>query len=208
MINLRGSHVTLLNLVKIDKVVSEIGYEDPEYKITRLFHEVKDIIVKNSCSQGKDIQVFVILPWTKNKEKKLIAKDSDLYWVFEEFFVHSLPVIEFEVNNGLGYEFQSCKENAGTILGHKSIEEEGSDYVGTSDNDEIDDTDESVVASDVEKSENSVNAVVTTGSGEFRDVVRMGILRGTHLMERMGFHNCMDSLLIMSGNQIPMVLLV
>ncbi|KAJ4705108.1 hypothetical protein OWV82_021931 [Melia azedarach] len=184
-----------LILVKIDKVALEIGYSDPEeYKITRLFHEVKDIIVKNRCGQRKDIQVFVILPWTENKEKKLIAKDSDLYWVFEEFFIHSLPVIEFEVNNGLGFEFQSCKENVGTSLGHKSIEEEGSVYVATSDNDEIDDTDESVVASDVEKSENPVNAVVVQVMEGLRDVVRMGILRGTHLMKRIDFHNCMDSL--------------
>ena len=60
-------------------------------------------MVKHGHSEMDLIEIFVVLPWTTSRQRKLISNDSELYWVFEEFFlINSCPVIEFEVHTGSG----------------------------------------------------------------------------------------------------------
>lgn len=87
-----------LILVKFNGVVYQIGHRDAEeYRTDRLFREVKDVIIKQGYNNEDRTELSVVLPWTENKEKRFIFKDSELYSVFEEFFVNNYPAIEFEV---------------------------------------------------------------------------------------------------------------
>lgn len=104
-------------LVKINGAVYEIGYRDlEEYKIIRLFHEILEVMVKYGHNEMDLIEIFVVLPWTTSRQRKLISNDSELYSVFEEFFTNSCHVIEFEVHTGLGG--QSCHESV--VLGSEN----------------------------------------------------------------------------------------
>ena len=58
-------------------------------------------MVKHGHSEMDLIEIFVVLPWTTSRQRKLISKDSELYWVFEEFFL-SIVVLSLSLRCTLG----------------------------------------------------------------------------------------------------------
>ncbi|KAK9195608.1 hypothetical protein WN943_003732 [Citrus x changshan-huyou] len=102
-------------------------------------------MVKYGHNEMDLIEIFVVLPWTKSRQRKLISNDGELYSVFEEFFTNSCLVIEFEVHTGLGG--QSCHEsvvigsenpvNIGVSMGSDKFEKlSEDDFIGGHSSDE------------------------------------------------------------------------
>jgi len=58
-------------------------------------------MVKHGHSEMDLIEIFVVLPWTTSGQRKLISNDSELYRVFEEFFL-SIVVLSLSLRCTLG----------------------------------------------------------------------------------------------------------
>lgn len=64
----------------------EIGYRDPKkYRTVMLFYKVKEPIVKYGYNEMDMIENFVMLPWAASRQRKLITKDSELYFFHDCF---------------------------------------------------------------------------------------------------------------------------
>ena len=87
--------------IKINGVMYAIGYREPEeYKIIRLFFEIQDVMVKHGHSEMDLIEIYVVLPWTTSRQRKLSSNNSELYWVFEFFL--SIVVLSLSLRCTLG----------------------------------------------------------------------------------------------------------